>query len=143
MPKLSNTRNDSTKTRATPTTQRNHKQAMRHATCGALKHVSRKTHGVKHCPCQQEISGTTAHAPPQKKKKLLFTLLSFWACFNVTDQRLEKTRTLKQSVASSAPQPEAMCYMAIHATNKREQEHRKVKSRRTTDWSWAPDHELQ
>ena len=40
----------------------------------------------------------------------------------MTDQQLEKTRTLKQSFASSAPQPEAICRKTLHASNKREPE---------------------
>ena len=70
----------------------------------------------------------------EKKKRLHFTQRTFKASFNMTDQLLEKTRTLKQSFASSAPQPEAICHMALHASAKREPEHQKVKSRKTTDW---------
>ena len=64
------------------------------------------------------------------KKRVHVTPRTFKACFKM----IEETRTLKQSVASSAPQPAAICYMALHATNKREHEHKKVKSRKTTNW---------
>ena len=87
------------------------------------------------CRSTRNLCHHRARASKTKKNKVHMTpRTSIKACFNMTDQLLEETRTLKQSVASSAPQPAAICYMALHATNKREHEHKKVKGRKTTNW---------
>ena len=92
-------------------------------TCRA-KHVASTT---------MPINKNSLAPPHAHHEKLRVTPRCFRACFKMTDQLLDKTRTLKQSVASSAPQPAAICYMALHATNKREHEHKKVKGRKTID----------
>ena len=94
-----------------------------------------KTCRAKHMASTTMPINKNSLAPPHAHlEKLRVSPRSFWACFKLTDQLLEKTRTLKQSIASSAPQPAAICYMALHATNKREHDHKKVKGRKTTNW---------
>ena len=85
------------------------------------------------CLSTRNLCHHRARASTTKKNNLHVTQHTFKACFNMREQLLEETRTLKQSVASSAPQPAAICYLALHAANKREHEHKKMKGRKTTD----------
>ena len=146
---ISRQRQTSSKIHVFATTQRKQKQlqlwsATTNKQCAMRRVARRNTCRAKHMASTTEPINKKSLPPPHAGlEKLHITLRSFCACFNMTDQLLEETRTLKQSVASSAPQPGAMCYMALHATNKREHEHKKVKSRKTTHWWWAPDLELQ
>ena len=85
------------------------------------------------CRSTRNLCHHRARASKTKKTKVNVTQRTFKACFNMTDQLLEKTRTLKQCIASSAPTPEAICHVALHASNKPEPELQKVKSRKITD----------